>query len=504
MEEFNLLCEIPGKEMPFSDSISRFFLHSHYDDHHRFEMTAIVESACINDVKDLLGEIIFIKIEADTDTSLAGKKEGTFKGVIDQVKLHIHENSTAYVLISGYSPTVFLDAGAKMRAFESENLADIAQQLLQSSNCSYYIDSTAEGYSFDWKVQPGQCDWPFLKSLCDQTGELELYYDGEQLVLADLTNNDLTNEVVLHHGEGLSDLTVNFDTFPQEFTLRAFDDVNCRDMIVEHPPLRSNSRLINAPLEKSKIYGKTPLSLTHTARDEKEMKKLVRRMAASQANELMVINGRTNDPSIKIGTQLTVHTFTNFLDEELSNQQFTVIEVNHQYSEAEQYSNTFKAIATHLPYNIGMTYSTPEVGPLSAVVVDNEDPEYLGRVRVRLVGDENKSVSPWIRVLQPYTGTGGCFFVPKVGDYVVVLGENFHPDLGMIVLGSFYTGSLDAKKWSHRGTGLHSEKCGIFIDDESGVLVLYGDEIQIISRGLAAVDGTEIHFASNKCQFPKK
>ncbi len=503
MEDFNISFEIPGKDLPFSDEFAQFSLHSHYDTHHQFEITAAVHQISIADVKALLGEQIIITITSDSEEFETSGKQGIFKGIIDQVKIQAHETGTAYVKVSGYSPTVFLDAGTKMRAFSNKALTEITKQLMSDSNLACYIDASADKHSFPWKVQAGQCDWPFLKSLCDHSGELELYYDGEHLILADLTNNDLSNSVELYEGTSLSSLTVNFDTFPQEFTLRAFDNVAGSEINVEHQPLRSNSQLINAALEKS-AFGTIGISLTHSAINSTELKKSARRMAAKQATELIVVTGNTNDPSIKIGTQLTIHTEKHLLEGELVNQQFTVISVDHQYIEPGQYNNSFVAIATDLPYNRGMTYATPEVGPLNAVVVDDKDKGHLGRIQVRLVDDPNKSTSPWLRVLQPYTGNGGCYLIPKIGDHVVVLGEDFNPDLGMVVLGSFYTKKQDAKHWPHTSTGFYSKKAGLYLDDETNHALLHGEDVQMHANGTAVIDGSEVYIASDKSHPPKR
>ena len=55
-------------------------------------------------------------------------------------------------------------------------------------------------------------------------------------------------------------------------------------------------------------------------------------------------------------------------------------------------------------------------------VVENADPLGLGRVKVQMMWQEAGSEkTPWIRLLQPHSGSGkGFYFVPEIGEEVLV------------------------------------------------------------------------------------
>jgi type VI secretion system secreted protein VgrG len=79
-------------------------------------------------------------------------------------------------------------------------------------------------------------------------------------------------------------------------------------------------------------------------------------------------------------------------------------------------------------------------GVQSASVVDNKDPNQMGRVKVSFPWDGNSTQSNWARVVQPLGGNKyGYYFLPEVGDTVLVAFENDNHD-HPVVIGSMYTG----------------------------------------------------------------
>ena len=117
-------------------------------------------------------------------------------------------------------------------------------------------------------------------------------------------------------------------------------------------------------------------------------------------------------------------------------------------------------------------------GNYLAEVVSVEDPQGLSRVQVRFlnfdgIADQDSPI--WARVAVPFAGNeAGAFFIPDVGDEVLVSFVNNDPRM-VVVIGSFWNGrdsvpetlggsgdSVD--RWSITGTG----GTRIAIEEESG------------------------------------
>ena len=75
------------------------------------------------------------------------------------------------------------------------------------------------------------------------------------------------------------------------------------------------------------------------------------------------------------------------------------------------------------------------------LVEDNEDPGHEGRIKVRFPWLDDRTVSDWCRVCQPYAGNGyGVVLIPEVGDEVLL--AFMHGDMAEpVVLGGLYNGT---------------------------------------------------------------
>lgn len=79
-------------------------------------------------------------------------------------------------------------------------------------------------------------------------------------------------------------------------------------------------------------------------------------------------------------------------------------------------------------------------GVAEALVTDVDDPQKLGRVKLKFPWFDPDMESEWCRVKQFYAGNDyGAFFIPEVGDEVLV--AFIHGDMRLpIILGGLYNG----------------------------------------------------------------
>lgn len=87
-----------------------------------------------------------------------------------------------------------------------------------------------------------------------------------------------------------------------------------------------------------------------------------------------------------------------------------------------------------------MRNSGNHMGVVSAQVVDNVDPQAIGRVRIQFHWLEEGAHSFWARVTTPMAGNAmGVYFLPEIGDEVLVAFEHGKMEYP-IVIGSLWNG----------------------------------------------------------------
>jgi uncharacterized protein involved in type VI secretion and phage assembly len=144
------------------------------------------------------------------------------------------------------------------------------------------------------------------------------------------------------------------------------------------------------------------------------------------------------------------------------------------------------------PYDRDTETDNQMTGVRVAIVRSNTDPEALGRVKVEFPWRDADDQSHWARIATEMTGSGyGTFFLPEVGDEVLVNFENgdIHKP---IVVGSLYsgnrkppaanaTGNNDIRKITTRSGHIiefddNSDKGSVTIETNAGHKIVLDDE----------------------------
>lgn len=144
-------------------------------------------------------------------------------------------------------------------------------------------------------------------------------------------------------------------------------------------------------------------------------------------------------------------------------------------------------------------------GFLLGKVVDVEDPEALGRVKVTYMDRPDAPVSNWVFIVRPMASAEfGVWFMPEIGDQVVLGFLNGNLE-NPYMLGSIYTGTnappvTDPQQRVIRSLQGHE----IVLDDTDGAenviirdasdneIKMTSDGIEITSAGTITIKGMEV------------
>lgn len=142
-------------------------------------------------------------------------------------------------------------------------------------------------------------------------------------------------------------------------------------------------------------------------------------------------------------------------------------------------------------------------GVAIAVVTNNQDPERLGKIKVKYPWRNNEDESYWARMITFMAGNEmGGYFLPEVGDEVLVAFENGdidHP----VIMGALWSGKMKPPETNSDGKNnrrLIKSRSGhlVILDDENG-----SEKIEIIDKSgknLLRIDTTTntIEISSNQ------
>lgn len=351
------------------------------------------------------------------------------------------------------------------------------------------INESGEMNQLPYTVQYKESPYDFLKRMARRYAQF-MYYENRKFHFGDL--NPL-EEIHLHTGSDLESYTYEmnmndhsgilfnkFDSFRGVLRSVGFQKRNANNQSVpqyeegvkddDYENEWAKSAYNIAPdyfgdyansvyeLESQPLFDSSPKDMEETHENKhwyQTQRKYLDRYVMSDS---LLCTGNADRLDLKLGTVIIIEddAKTGAEKEEVVQQKpLKIIELSYYWDKETMnldVNNTFKAIPKEAkvpPYlerdkDGFLLYGDfdlyPKCGPHYGMVVDNRDPENLGRVRVSIswqqafgfmvnadkyqtwdVLKDTYNVTPWIWVLSPYQGWGHeTMLVPEVGDRVLV------------------------------------------------------------------------------------
>ena len=438
--------------------------------------------------RDLLGEPLTIKFYQ------YGKVVQHFSGII--TKIHCKRKTgggygTLY--ISGNAPSILLDSGKECQSYENKTLQEIVAAATQEYDESAKVDTSAgvnTTRTLPYTVQYQESDYDFICRLAKYYGEY-FYYDGSKLIFG----NKLQETIELGENLNLIDEEFFLEVKPQDFQYINYnihqgtsENNDSRDAANEY---KNNPIQTDAKNASKKIYKKIPQkyhSATSLEQSSVDLEDVVR-LEKDKRELLLKVKGQSRDP------RLRMNTFACLTDiNARAMETYRVIKISHYHSGMEYY-NSFEGIPMmRTPADFDEN-AFPHSEQQPAIVKDNNDPLGMGRVRVQFLWQAKRNeMTPWIRVVQPYTGGGkGFYFVPEIGEEVLVDFEGGNAERPF-VLGAHYNGEAKSG-YSPTTKAIHTQSgTKILLNDADGSV-----RIEDPSGNIYAMDGK----GNIKVQAPK-
>lgn len=327
-------------------------------------------------------------------------------------------------MLTGFSPTYLLESGTQRRTFVKKDLRQIFDEVLQAYAKNLVKYGTLRPQHRDkvkYAVQYGESNYAFLSRLADAYGEW-FYYDGQEICLGRPADGEPLSFTVA----GTEDFTMAVELSPARFVLGHYD-------YLAHKPYTASSDAQDVPglnqfaafaLQQSQALFSEPshyVSSRHI-RDQGQLNTAAREWKTHHVSNAVSLQGKGANPAFGVGAVVKVRGVG-------ANQQphdygiYRLASVSH-FVRADMYRNEFTALPHTAEFPMPNPQVQPPLGaPELAEVIDADDPQHLGRVRVRFqwpVARSEAAESGWLRVTTPYSGHGkGHLFTPEVGSQVL-------------------------------------------------------------------------------------
>jgi phage protein D len=389
----------------------------------------------------------------------------------------------AYICLRGYDRSHALHRTKRTQTYQNSTADDVARKIAQRAGLHAGTVDPA-GSPDEFMQQTNETDWEFLSRLAARI-DFEVIVAGDTLHFRKAGSTPASTPVDLRWGDTLTSFRPRVTGVQQidEVIVRGWDPKQKRPIESSAKP-DGLSSTIGIPRDKvsAALGGGTTTIADRPISTQAEADALAKSVAAHLGNAFVEAEGVCHgDPRVRAGTQVQISGVGNRFAG-----MYTISSTTHIFRGARGYETHF-VIAGRASRGL-VNLATPASkrswgdGVVVGVVTQNQDPDGLGRVRVKYpaLGDDTEGW--WARIASPSAGEGrGLMMMPVAGDEVLLAFE--HGDVRRpIVLGSLFNGKSKPRDLSQTdGSFALSSKQAVAVSAAGGVVVKSGKELQITS-----------------------
>ena len=413
-----------------------------------------------------------------------GSENQVFSGIVTGLK-NRKESGYGKLVITGHSPSILLENGRADRSFEQLSLSQIVKEIGVNYPQEGKIHAEEQGLNvrrvLPYTVQSQESDFGFIQRLATRYGEY-FYYNGKELIFG----NKAEPVLELSEGRELIELEFELGLRAQGFSGLTYDaekgesiQHNAQEVQTEW---KENALQAVAVQASKQLFRNAPKSVFSGSEKSQELEEMLLKEKENRES-LIWVRGRSRDSRLKNGSRAKLSDINGRAMET-----YRIVEIRHYYN-GDEYYNEFVGVSDvlHPPYQDSGAF--PKSHEQMGRVVENADPLGLGRVRVQMIWQEAGSEkTPWIRLLQPHSGSGkGFYFVPEIGEEVLVGFQGGNAEKPYVI-GTQYNGKEKSgyadKENSIKAVHTRSGHKLVFTEDESILITdKSGNEILLDTKG---------------------
>lgn len=376
-------------------------------------------------------------------------------GVVTALEVELDDTGT-FTVVRGLDESYRLFRGRRVTAYRNMTLADICGQVAQRAGLRPGTVDVA-GPVLEHVAQPNISDWEFVRGLAEEAGAQAYVLDGglhitrptEASGAPDSSARAEQDPLVLEMGSNLLRCRAGVSAAEQvsEVEVRGWDIAAKQPLVGRVPAGRAQTLDLGVTAaEVAAPFGEASFVVTDAAygtqaQVDQAAKALAERIAGSFAELEAVIRG---NPRVRAGTAVALNAVGAPFEG-----RYTVTSSRHVFDAVRGYETWITVSGQQERSLFGLTgggaggagngpgAAGRRTGLVNGTVTDTQDPDGLGRVKVRFPWLSDEYASDWARTAQSGGTGGGDAFIPEVGDEVLVGFEQGHLDHPYVLAGLY-------------------------------------------------------------------
>jgi phage protein D/phage baseplate assembly protein gpV len=419
----------------------------------------------------------------EINLGFVGKTRKMIVGEISALAVDFPTSGPATVEVQGFDLYHGLARGTVYRKFDGLRDSEIVSRIASEMHLQSSIDETPARTTP--RIQDNQTNLAFLQELAQPNGYF-VWVDGGTLYFQKQPPRR-PDAIRLEWGKTLLSFSPRLSTagLVNEVVVRGWDPIQKRNFSVKvkRDPERAGGISQTGLYQISKGSGGRSQRVIREASvsSVREAEALAESVLRNQEGTTVTGQGTClGDPALRAGTKLDLSGIGRFEGSYLVNLVTHTVGGNGYLTSFEVSSDLGKGAPElpGLPDASGDRDRSGTGGVVVGLVLDNQDPDGLGRVKINLPAASDDEIGHWARLATPMAGPErGMFFLPEKDDEVLVAfeqGDITRP----YVLGALWNGK-DKPPASNADLRLIKSRSGhlVRLDDSNGA-----EKVQIIDK----------------------
>ena len=376
-----------------------------------------------------IGKPLAVSSDTGNDTSAR-----LFDGEITSIETN-YDASGSHAVVRAYDRSHRLAAGRRTATYQNVSYSEIAQHLATDAGLQAQVDDS--GTIYEHVLQPNVSDLDFLAGLARRIGYWclvqgdTLHFERAQVGSGgdEAGTIDSTAPEQLVSGNNLLTFRARITAVAQVEKVRVRGwDVTNKEVVVGEADGASTSAVLSTSIGDlaTAVGSRTMTVVTHPVATQAAADQLATAAAEQIGGAAFEATAEVlGSPSLRAGSVVNVSGVEPMLEG-----RWVVTTARHEFNLREGYRTRLEFAGRQdrtihgLLAQGGSAYADRIPGAVIAIVTDNDDPESMGRVKVKYPWLDDNAESWWARLAQPGAGKEyGMVWIPQVGDEVLVIFE---------------------------------------------------------------------------------